>query len=90
MEYFQQGVCETVQLFRERYRVQQHVGGAASNLLAVLSQPQLLIRLSVIDVQILQRKASLVAVIASYAGVKHLRKHCIENINIRAVPCEEW
>lgn len=78
-----------MQLLREGYRVQQHVGGAASNLLAVLFQLQLLIRLPVIDVQILQRKASLVAVIVSYAGIEHLRKYCIETINIRAVPSEE-
>jgi len=79
-----------VQFLREGYDIRQHIGGAASNLFAALSHPQLLVRLCFIDVQILQRKASLVAVIASYAGVDHLKKYCIENINIRAASNEEW
>lgn len=77
-----------MQLLRERYSIRQHTDGAASNLFAALSQSQLLIRLSFIDMQILQRKASLVAVIASYAGVDHLKKNCMENINFRAASDE--
>lgn len=79
-----------MQFLRKGYNIWQRIGGAASNLFAALSQPQLLIRLSSIDVQILQRKALLVAVIASYGGVDHLKNYCTENVNTRAASDEEW
>lgn len=79
-----------MQFLREGCNIRQHIDGEESNLFAALSQPQLLIRQPFIDMPILQRKASLVAVIASCAGVDHLKKYCIANINIRAASEEEW
>lgn len=90
VKYFQQAVLDPVRFLREGYSIRQHVGGAASSLFAALSQPQLLVRLSFIDVQIPQRKVPLVAVIPSYAGAEYLKKYCKENINIRASSDEEW
>lgn len=75
---------------RERYNIQQHIDGEESNLFAALSQPQLLIRQPFIDMPILQRKASLVAVIASCGEVDHLKKYCIAHVSIRAASEEEW
>lgn len=90
MKYFQQDLKDPVQFLSEGYNIRQHSDGEAGNLFAALSQPQLLIRQPFIDMPILQRKASLVAVIASCAGVDHLKKCSIANINIRAASEEEW